>query len=129
MSATHAFSLSDLAIREVRESERHLPLHGLRSLAWIGRWVGKPVAWYLNKMAARAAGSAVWFKGATAELCGEGGMRLSPGEEEKVLACLEEALHTSLSTHQEALKALRDFEAVDGGVENQVKAAMRNVSI
>lgn len=129
MPTTHAFSLSDLAIREVRQSERHIPSHGLRSLAWMGRWAGKPIAWYLNKMAARAAGSAVWFKGAKAELCGESGMRLSPEEEEKVLACLEEALSSSLSTHQEALRVLREFEAVDGGVENQVRAAMRNISI
>ena len=106
-----------------------MPSHGLRSLAWIGRWVGEPIAWYLNKLAARSAGSAVWFKGATAELCGEGGMQLSPEEEEKVLACLEEAMQSSLSTHEEALKVLREFEAIDGGVENQVRAAMRNISI
>jgi len=56
-------------------------------------------------------------------------MQLSPEEEEKVLACLEEAMQSSLSTHEEALKVLREFEAIDGGVENQVRAAMRNISI
>ena len=131
MGTNPAFTLGDLAMTQVSAASRANQEEAFRVLAALGKWLGPPVAYFLNKQTRKLAAGSVWFQGALARLDSDPSIREvfgNPEAEDLLLKKMEEAEQSLMSVRAISLKAARDLEEMDGRRDGAVRVAFRNAA-
>ncbi len=126
MSATHAYSISELALTQASAAGTQVDESVFRVLARAGRWFARPIVGYVEDRARRVATGAVWFQGALASLPEE---PESVYQEDALIPLLETAESQLISLRQTSLKIVADLESMDGRRDGELRSAFRKMAI